>query len=76
MEAIALEARCPRREGVRRRDRFARCHGTGFAAAKAGAVVGPLGLQAEWRVAVGDQQERVRGNAVLPTEHAFDEVEQ
>jgi hypothetical protein len=34
-----------------------------------------LGPQAEWWVAVGDQQERVGGDAVVPADHALDEVE-
>jgi hypothetical protein len=36
----------------------------------------PSGLQAEWRVAVGDQEEGVGRDAVVPADHALDEVEQ
>src|ERR1700744_4046520 len=37
---------------------------------------GASGVQAERRVAVGDQQEGIRRDAVVPPEHALDEVKQ
>jgi hypothetical protein len=36
----------------------------------------PLGLQSEGRVAVGDQKEGVGSDAVVPADHALDELEE
>jgi hypothetical protein len=36
----------------------------------------PSGVKAEWRVAIGDEQEGVGPDTVVPADHALDEVKQ